>query len=651
MAATDGWQHTWHLWWVAHALAQGLNPLQMSLLYHPTGVNLAIHPLNLTTGLLVAPITLLTSPVVAFNVALLASFTLTGLAGFLLARRIGAHIASALITGLLLTFTPFHVTKAYDGQLELASLQWVVLYAWLLLIAAEERGWGAPLCAGVMLGIVGYTSLYYLLYSALYSLLFALLWLPWRGQREGAADRAVVRMGAYLLRLLSIPLVALPILAPLLLNLPAALAPYTLTDTPQLLNSRSANLLDFWLPSYLHPLWGDLIRDLGSILHPDISAWNHALGYTTMLLAIVSGIVAWGQSWRWVVIAIAGILMALGPTLFIGTIDTGIALPYRLLIMLPGMELAQRPGHLVLLTIIALTPLAALGLNWLRARYGPHVILLTITVAATELAPPLWPIQPFTVDPIYAELAGHPGAIMVLPNAIDSSEVLRDQMVHGRPLVGGYLARIPNYPFAELTPGVRQLWQIRDDGRNLADPAGTTAAQVIAAYGITHIVVRWDRLGDDQRSRLERILQQILPGVAPIAANDWLSVYRLPERDGQPFIFFGEGWYAEEQDGQRSWRWMQARGELLLMNPKPHAVPVQIQLEASSYQRPRRVTMSLNSVPIGTWELRAAQLTTGRFALLLPPGESRLSLTAPAEPGSDGRGPISLEISRVAISR
>ena len=632
-------------------MTEGLDPLQMSLLYHPTGVNLAIHPLNLTTGLLVAPITLLAGPIVAFNSALVIGFTLTGFGGFLLSQRIGAKPLPALIAGLLLTFAPFHVPTAYEGQLELVSLQWMVLYAWLLLIAAEERGWVAPLAAGLMLGIVGYTSLYYLLYSALYSLLFALLWLPWRGQREELADSAAVRMGAYLLRLLSIPLVALLVLAPLLLNLPAALAPYTLTDTPQLLNSRSANLLDFWLPSYLHPLWGDLVHGLGKIFHPDISAWNHALGYTAMLLAITSSIVTWRQSWRWVVIAIAGMLMALGPTLFVGTINTGIALPYRLLIMLPGMELAQRPGHLVVLTVIALTPLAALGLNWLMARYGLRIMLLTITVAATELAPPRWPIQPFTVDPIYTELAEHPGAIMVLPNAIDSSELLRDQMVHGRPLVGGYLARIPNYPFAELTPGVRQLWQIKDDRSNLADPAGTTAAQAIAAYGITHIVVRWDRLGDEQRDRLERILQQILPGVAPIAANDRLAVYHLPERDGQPFIFFGGGWYPEEQDDQRSWRWMQASGELLLMNPNAHAIPVQIQLDASSYQRPREATLSLNGVPIGTWALRAALLTTGRFSLILPPGESRLTLIAPTEQGPDGRGPISLEISRVAISQ
>lgn len=652
VAATDGWQHTWHLWWVAHALSQGLNPLQMSLLYHPTGVNLAIHPLNLTTGLLVAPITLLAGPVVAFNIALLSGFTLTGLGGFLLSRRVGADPVPALIAGLLLTFAPFHVTKAYDGQLELVSLQWMVLYVWLLLIAAEERGWLAPLLAGVMLGIVGYTSLYYLLYSALYSLIFALLWLPWYSRRERVPAAPLgERMGAYLLRLLSIPVIALLVLAPLLLNLPAALAPYTLTDTPHLLTIRSANLLDFWLPSYLHPLWGDLVARLGRILHPDISAWNHALGYTTLLLATIRSVVVWGQSWRWIIIAITGILLALGPTLFIGTINTGIALPYRLLLMLPGMELAQRPGHLVILTIIALTPLAALGLNWLVARFGLRVILLTVAVAAMEFAPPRWPIQPFSVDPIYTELAAHPGAIMVLPNEIDSSAVLRDQMVHGRPLVGGYLARIPNYPFAELTPGIRQLWWIRNEYGSLADPTGTTAAQAMAAYGIAHIVVRWDRLNDDQRSRLEGILKQILPGVAPVATSARLSVYRLPERDRRPFIFFGAGWYPEERDAQRSWRWMQADGEFLLMNPNPHAIPVQIKLEASSYQRPREATMSLNGIPIGTWELEVARLTTGRFSLILPPGESRLTLSAPTERGPDGRGPISLEISRVVISQ
>jgi hypothetical protein len=679
VAGVDGWQHVWHLWWVSSALSRGVSPFQTPLLYYPSGINLAIHPLNLTTGLLAAPATALAGPVSAFNLALLAAFALSGFGAYLLALRAGASPGAAFVAGLLFTCSPFHTTKAYDGQLEMASLQWLALYAWLLLTALSAasttiepalercerrepqisvpqwlnclaqcyRSWRLALLAGLMLAVVGYASLYYLVYGAVYSLLVALIWLPWRSDRRAVAG--------YLLRLLLVPTVAILALAPLLLRLGAALAEVSGVgggpdSAPSLLGARSANLVDFWLPSYLHPLWGPAVARLGPLLHPDVSAWNSALGYTALILAGVGCIVAWPKAWRWLVVALTGLLLALGPELLVGPIHTGIPLPYQLLLLLPGMDVAQRPGHFVVLTCLALVPLAGLGLSHLATRYGRPAIAIAIAAAAIELAPPAWPLQRFTVDLVYTQLAATPGALLVLPVEIDRSDVLRDQIVHGRPLVGGYLARTPPYPFADLTPGIRQLWRLSPDQETFASPVGASPAEVLDAFDVRDVVVRWPAIPAAKRDAAHQALAQVLPGLSPAIQSDDLAVYHVPVGARRPFAYIGVGWYPEEHAAERRWRWMGQVGELLLVNPTGAPASVVLHLRAESYAAPRPVTLSLNGTNVGTWTVSAQPVSASiSLRLLLAPGLSRLSLAAPGAADPGGRGPISIVLSDIQI--
>ncbi len=636
VAGIDGWQHVWHLWWVQHALATGSSPLYTDLLYYPGGVNLAIHPVNIASGIMVAPITALAGPVLAFNVALLLAFALAGLGAYLLTQRVGVSPHIAFVVGLLFTFSPFHTTKAYDGQLEMASLQWLVLYAWLLLVALEERRSLWAILAGIMLALVGYTSLYYLVYGAVYSLIAVLLWLPWR-----SGGRVLLTM---LSRLLLVPATAALTMAPLLLGLASTVIEMgqgggDSSMLADLMIKRSANLLDFWLPSYLHPLWGSAVAQLGPILHPGISAWNNALGYTTLALAVVGCVRAWPTARRWLVLALVGLVLALGPQLLVGPFQTGIPLPYRLLLLVPGMEIAQRPSHFVVLTNIALAPLAGLGLHYLVTHYAQRALLIVLGVALVELAPPIWPTQPFVVQPAYADLAGKPGAILVLPVNIDSSRDLHDQITHGRPLVGGYLARIPSYPFAEFTPGLRQLRELHPHPDNLL--TSTSLPAVLDAFDVRDIVVHWARIPPTQRADAEAAIAQVIPGIIPTYYPDGTAIYHVPDGPRQPVAYFGNGWYPQEEAAGLRWRWMREAGEILLMNPNPQPMAISMYLTTESYSQARSVDMDLNGSPIGTWQVNRERQARS-FHILLAPGLNRLNLYAPTSPDPSGRGPISI---------
>src|SRR5688500_3931985 len=64
----DPAQHMWFLRWVPHALSQLDNPLFTRHINFPDGVNLMWNTSMPLLGLVLAPISVLVSPVVAYNV-------------------------------------------------------------------------------------------------------------------------------------------------------------------------------------------------------------------------------------------------------------------------------------------------------------------------------------------------------------------------------------------------------------------------------------------------------------------------------------------------------------------------------------------------------------------------------------------------------
>ncbi|MEI7645644.1 MAG: hypothetical protein WCJ55_15325 [Chloroflexales bacterium] len=649
VAAVDGWQHVWHLWWAQRALAAGESPLVTPLLYYPDGTSLAVHPLSLSNGLLALPVTALLGPVAGYNLALLLAILLSGLGAYWLALHVCGRPGPAFVAGLIFAIAPYHLTKIWDGQLELIATQWLPLYALFLLRSVERPSSRDALIAGVFLAVVGYTSLYYLLFTAVFSAAFALIWLTWRAGRGARAALALrlgltAGIGAVLL---------LPILLPILRGVGTGGPLAQGEPVIPMLVSRSANLLDFFLPSALHPLWGQAVLQFGPRWHPDISAWNVALGYTALALAALGCIWRWRDAWPWLTLALLGLLLALGPELNIGGLRTGMPMPYALLLGLPGMSLAQRPGHFVVITCLALVPLTAYGLGQVAARaHRPGIALAAAAalVIGESITLPL-PLQRSDVPPAYAQLAGRPGALLILPAQEDTSFSLRGQMVHGRPIIGGYLARAFPNSFAERVPGIRQLWRMRPESLGLALAVGDDASATLRAFGVSQVVVNWDRLQPDQRVGAAAALAEALPDVLPVNTGA-VSIYDVPVgRPAQPFAFFGAGWYAEERDGGRRWRWMPGEANLALINPAPRAAAFRLNLRAEAYASPRQVALSLDGHTISVWDVPTQPDSANTtLSLLLPPGEHTLGLRAPATPETAHRGPLSIVITAISLT-
>jgi len=195
------------------------------------------------------------------------------------------------------------------------------------------------------------------------------------------------------------------------------------------------------------------------------------------------------------------------------------------------------------------------------------------------------------------------------------------------------VSRIPLYPFVEQAPGVRQLWRMRPDNTHLFVDQADNRLKELNAFGIRHIIVHWDRISVDRRTDLQAALQQALGDLAPAYADGSLSAYRVPQIAQTPVAYaaFGDGWHAEERDGDRRWRWMGPEGDIVLVNTGRRDAPIRLSLDVQSYAEARRVTLFFDQHLL---EERLIEPGGSRISirLLLPPGEHRVRLRADATP-------------------
>ena len=132
--------------------------------------------------------------------------------------------------------------------------------------------------------------------------------------------------------------------------------------------AHSADLLDFFLPSPVSRWWGPAVRAAREQIYPGAVIWNVALGWLGLLLGGIGAIALRRQSWRWSLLLLAALLLAMGPTLRVAGYETGLPLPFALIRDLPGIRSGQRPNHMAVIASLMLAILAAYGVLWATRR-------------------------------------------------------------------------------------------------------------------------------------------------------------------------------------------------------------------------------------------------------------------------------------------
>lgn len=631
VSGVDAYQDAWNLWWNAEALRQGQLPFFAPVLFYPYGVDLFWQTLGFPQGLVALPATLALGPLAAFNLTVLSSFVIGGYVTFLLARRVTQSAPAALVAGAVFVFSPYHIDKIIEGNLPLISIHWLPCYALALYLLLEKPSWWRALLSGFLLIWLSLGSWYYGMFSLLFTGCAVGIWAIGSGR---AGWRRTLLWG------MTPVLIWGGVLAPKLLGL--ARGEQALMDMQRLQIVRSADLIDFFLPNPRSPWWGPAVRAARAGIYPDAIIWNVALGWIGLLLAALGIVALWRQAWRWAVLLAATMILALGPVLRVAGDNTGVPLPFALVQNLPGIRAGQRPSHMAALSTLMLALLAAYGVVWLTRRVSARVawpLAITLVLATSLLdgyAGPLTLVQR-PIHPFYATLPQSTGALLPLPAYINinRSENLTAQMAHHWPIVGGYVARPPNYPFAAYTPGIRELQDGIAHPDDIITPGWPEVGRdALADYAIRYITFDLSSQKDAYFDNVRALLRDLAVG-PPLVADSQLEAYAVPDTWQQhPIMFLGAGWEPIERqpDTPIRWRWMNATAEIRLYNPYQQPVAASLALNASSFQEPRAVQLDLDGASFGHFMAQPDQPATQQFLFLLPPGEHTLTLAAPASP-------------------
>jgi len=145
----------WSLRWVPWAMAHGHNPLFTRYLDSPSGVNLMWNPSLPLAGVVLAPVTVLAGPVVAYNALATGALAAAAWSASRAFGRLVARAWVAIVAGLAYGFSPSIIGQTIGNHVHLTAAAAVVpLLALAVWDGALGRRWSAPV-GGLLIGVGG----------------------------------------------------------------------------------------------------------------------------------------------------------------------------------------------------------------------------------------------------------------------------------------------------------------------------------------------------------------------------------------------------------------------------------------------------------------------------------------------------------------
>jgi hypothetical protein len=480
----DAWQTLWGFWWFHDTLARGASPFACDALRWPWGVPLWLQTWDLPAAVAVFPLWSLAPrlPEVAlYNLPLFASYPIAGFTAYLLCRELWGGYLGPFLAGALYTVSAYHFGHAL-GHLHIVSMEWSPLYFLGLVRTVRRRGLGGPALAGAALALAAGASLYHFAFCLAGSAVLLAAWL--------AADRQALATTALARRFALLAAVFLALAGPYLFAVVRAARAEPYAGAHDAVRY-SADLLSFFTPN------------AASAWREHFVGWRRWTGNDAESAAYI-GYAALGLAaaalWRaraarpWILVALLGFALALGPRLHVGGRVEGPELPYAWLERaVPGLAWSGVPTRFSWLVTFGVVMAAGASLSAL-VRSGRRGAIAACGVAALGLAES-WP-HPFTTsrwpEPRFLrDLAADAERWAVL-DATAPTRQLWHQVLHRHPQVGGYVTRAPERleQLLTKTPVLRPFF-----GAGGRMPPRGEAVRDLQAMRVRFVIVEASRLG------------------------------------------------------------------------------------------------------------------------------------------------------------
>jgi len=601
----DVWLNMWANWWTRKALRQGLPFYHTTDILYPNGVPLYFHSFSHTNTALWLLLEPLVGPLAAYNAAVLLGFVLLGFGLYLLVHTLTGSVGAGVFAGLAAAFAPYHVWECVHPIL--FSTQYIPFLLWALVTLFRRPTWWRGVLAGLFFTLGALSGWH----QAVYAAVIAGPYLAW----NLVARRRRPAKGVWSALLLSV-LVAVVLLGPAFLPLlrEQVRAGYAEADINWVFDT---DLLALVTPSFLHPLWGDVVRPF----YDRFPAPNRPVfvGYAVLGLALV-GLFCLQRKHGWLAVATPlALLLAVGTKLYVG----GGVLVSRLPWYEPIIGFIRTPVRLNLVLGQCLALLAGLGVARISEgcrRWGGAALPVAFSILALfEFLAWPFPTTPSRVSPFYARLAQEPGDFAIVEAPLDRQTdkfYMYWQTFHGRPLVNGHVSRpSPSaFDFVQsnaLTRAFAERTPLR--GQALGVPLTE-----LAEAGVRYVVVHKEFLPAELAADWVAAL-----AMRPVYEDDDLAAFATQPQAGVHFglehsfdgLLLSQAWLEPGQPPVLESHWSAPDAVTATVTVDGPVSFVQEMAVEPGVFSVARTPLSLSDLPPGVYTLR---LSVGGESLVLP---------------------------------
>jgi hypothetical protein len=485
----DAQLNEWIMAWVAHQLPRAPTRLFDANIFYPARDTLAFSEPLIVPALMGAPLQWLgASPVLVFNIVLIAGFALTGWATSALIESWTGSRSAGLLAGSMFAFNTHTLTR-------LAHIQGIHTWGLPLALLAADRIITRTLLRdtawlAIWMSAMAYTSGYLLVFA---SVMIAVVVIA----RVGDWSRRPVRVLAAFGLAAALACIA---------SLPVYL-PYHRVARDQGMVRSLANVAEYsaTLKGYLAAsgrihfyTWsGGFFRDPVDSFFPGIIV----IAFTVLALwhAFRSGETVEAQPTSRRVLMLSAIAAA-GLILSLGTRTPVYGWLFHVFPPMQGLRAAARFGNLFLLGMACL---AGIGLAGLLRRLPPRraaIVAATVVALANveSLRAPFEYTRFEGIPGIYSLVADEPGRVVLAetpffpPQAVfENAGYVLASTAHWRPLMNGYSGYVPG-PYRQYAAS---FWFFPED----------FAIQEMRKAGVTHIMVHPQRFYQDAAKVMEKV--------------------------------------------------------------------------------------------------------------------------------------------------
>jgi hypothetical protein len=505
----DAQLNEWILAWIAHTLPRDPLHLFQANIFYPAKDVLAFSEPLMVPALLGAPVAWLGgSPVLVFNLMVLAGFALTALAGYALVFAWTRDRAAALLTGSALAFNTHTLTRlAHVQAMHLYGLPLALLSTDRLITGGRLRdaAWLA-----LWIAVLAYTSGYLFVFAVVMIAIVLLV----------RVAEWTSRAGAVLGRFAFATILAAAAIVPLAIPYQRAAREQGMVRSLDSVAEFSATPKGYLAAAgtiHMRTWSGRFFRDPVDSFFPGlvlIALSAVALWLVARRSEAVSGVTR-PRVAMLIALAVAGFVLSLGTqTPIYGWL-------YRVFPPMHGLRAAARFGNLFLLAMAVLAGLglAALRASWPRGRRATVAAALLVMAVNVEALRAPFEYRRFNGVPnLYSMLRSEPRVVLAevpfYPRqaVFENAEYVLNSTAHWRPLMNGYSGYTP-VTYVEYSAA---FWYFPRDA----------AIEAMRRAGVTHVMVHPSRFGREAAAVMGELQRRPEFELMGVGARG-LRLYRL----------------------------------------------------------------------------------------------------------------------------